>query len=152
MILFCIFIFISSLQVRVELSPHPNIRPNILANGSSFHGFIDVTIPINITNYSPATLLDIIINVLLSIVSIEHFSWFPDTRIISISKTIERIDSNEFYQDIIYVNISDFIAILAILDTYLVLDVEVSLNSNFGLFFFPFHWVGRIQDYWKAPF
>ncbi|MFX0085076.1 MAG: hypothetical protein ACFFAU_05320 [Candidatus Hodarchaeota archaeon] len=152
MTLFCVFIFISSLQVRVELSPRPNIRPNILANGTSFHGFIDVTIPINITNDSPATLLDITINVSLSIVSIEHFSWFPDTTIISISKVIERIDSNEMYQDKIQVNISDFIAILAILDVYLVLDVEVSLKYNFGLFFFPFHWVGRIQDYWKAPF
>jgi hypothetical protein len=124
----------------------------LFSYGTSFHGFIDVTIPINISNDSPANLLDITINVSISIVSIEHFSWFPDTTIISISKTIEKINSNDMYQGIIYVTISNFIAILAILDAYLVLDVEISLYSDFGFFSIPFHWIGRIQDYWKAPF
>ena len=150
--LFSTFIFVSSIQVRVELSPNPNILPSINANGTSFHGFIDVTIPMNISNDSPATLLDIKINVSISIASIDHFSWFPDTTIVSISKSIKKIDSGNLYQGLIHVNISSFIAILAILNVYLVLDVEVSLNSHFGLFSIPFHWIGRIQDYWKAPF
>lgn len=60
--------------------------------------------------------------------------------------------SNQLYQGSIYLNVSNYIAILAIFDTYLVLDVEVSLDSDFGFFSFPFHWIGRVQEYWDAPF
>jgi len=45
-----------------------------------------------------------------------------------------------------------FFGLVTELDTYLVLDVEVSLDSDFGFFSFLFHWIGRVQEYWDAPF
>ena len=146
------FAFLSAQQVQVELPPHPKIRPNIYRTGSSFSGFIDFTIPFNISNHSPASLKNIRIYASISVVSIENFGLFPDTTIVNISEEIKTINPNELVHVVLHVNVSSWIPILAIVDAYLILDVDISLKYQLGLLNFPVHLVARLQDTWHAPF
>lgn len=43
-------------------------------------------------------------------------------------------------------------ALNAIVDAYLVLDYDISLDYQLVPLCFPVHLVGRLQDTWKAPF
>jgi hypothetical protein len=147
-----LIIFFSAQHVRVELPPHPDIHPNLSRDGSNYSGFIDVTIPLNISNQSPASLMNGNVLASLSVVSIENFGLFPDTTLVNISEAIQTINPNEFTQIVINVNISSWIPILAVFDAYLVLDFDISLDFHLGLFSFPIHLVGRVQDRWDAPF
>ncbi len=144
--------FLSAQQVRVELPSHPEIHPNLSRNGSSFSGFIDVTIPFNISNHSPIALKNGKILASLSVVSIENFGLFPDTILVNISEKIQTINPNDYVQIDLHVNISSWIPMLAIVDAYLVLDIDVSLDYKFGFLSFPIHLIGRLQDTWDAPF
>ena len=144
--------FFSAQRVQVKLPPHPDIRPNLSRDGSNFSGFIDVTIPLNISNHSPASLKNGNVEVSLSVVSIENFGLFPDTTLVNISEAIQTIDPKDFTQILINVNVSSWIPILAVFDAYLVLDFDIRLDFHLGLFSFPIHLVNRIQDTWDAPF
>ncbi|MFX0210285.1 MAG: hypothetical protein ACFFDT_30175, partial [Candidatus Hodarchaeota archaeon] len=144
--------FLSAQRVHVELPPHPEIHPNLSRDGSNYSGFIDVTIPLNISNHSPASLKNGNVLVSLSVVSIENFGLFPDTTLVNISEAIQTIYPNDFTQIVINVNISSLIPILAVFDAYLVLDFDIRLDFQLGLFSFPIHLVGRVQDTWNAPF
>ncbi|MFX1285740.1 MAG: hypothetical protein ACFFB5_19020 [Promethearchaeota archaeon] len=144
--------FFSAHQVQVELPPHPEIRPNLSQNGSNFNGFIDITIPFNISNRSPAFLKNGKIFASMSVVSIENFGLFPDTTIINVSQEIPVINPNDFKQIVLQVKVSSWIPVLAIVDAYLVLDIDISLEYTLGFLLFPIHLVGRLQDKWDAPF
>ena len=144
--------FFSAQQVQVELPRYPEIRPNLSQDGSNFCGFIDITIPYNISNRSPAFLKNGKIEALMSVVSIENFGLFPDTTIINVSEEIPTIKPNDFVQHVLQVKISSWIPILAIMDAYLVLDIDISLNYQIGPFNFPVHLIARLQDTWTAPF
>lgn len=143
---------VTAQEVKVELPPHPEIRPNLSRNGSSFIGFIDLIIPFNISNHSPASLKNIKISALLSVLSVENFGLFPDTTIANVSEEIKRINPNDFAQVVLRVNVSSWIPILAVLDAYLVLDIDISLNYQLGPLNIPVHLVARLQDRWIAPF
>ena len=77
---------------------------------------------------------------------------FPDTTIVETIEKIDIISSNSFIKEVIYVNLSNFISILAVFDVYLVLDLELTLFYEIGGFQIPIHLINRIQDYWKAPY
>ncbi len=145
-------IFLSALNIQIELPPTPDIKPNLSRDGTNFSGFIDVMIPLNISNNSPGRIRDIRISALLSIVSIENFGLFPDTTLVNVSQYLESINPSEIVHVDLNVNVSSWIPILAIVDAYLVLDVDIHLFYNFSLFDFPIHLVTRIQEFWKAPF
>lgn len=144
--------FLTAQQIQVELPPYPEIHSNLSRNGSSFNGFIDITIPFNISNHSPATLRNGKILASLSVVSIENFGLFPDTVLVNLSEEIETIHPNDFLQIILCINVSSWIPMLAIVDAYLVLDYDISLDYQLVPLCFPVHLVGRLQDTWKAPF
>ncbi|MFX1505872.1 MAG: hypothetical protein ACFFDC_07135 [Promethearchaeota archaeon] len=144
--------FLSAQHVRVELPPHPDIHPNLSRNGSNYSGFIDVTIPLNISNHSPASLKNGKVIASLSIVSIENFGLFPDTTLINVSEVIQTINPNDFVQIVLNVNVSSWVPILAVFDAYLVLDFNIILDYQLGPLSFPIHLVNRIQDTWDAPF
>ncbi|MFX0123054.1 MAG: hypothetical protein ACFFAE_05410 [Candidatus Hodarchaeota archaeon] len=144
--------FFSALQVRVELPPHPEIHPNLSREGSNYSGFIDITIPFNISNHSSASLKNGNVMASLSVVSIENFGLFPDTTLVNVSEEIQTINPGDFVQIVLNVNVSSWIPMLAVLDAYLVLDFDISLDFQFGLLSLPIHLVGRIQDNWDAPF
>jgi hypothetical protein len=144
--------FFSAQQVKIELPSRPEILPNLSRNGSSFNGFIDVTIPLNISNRSPASLKNVIIDTSMSVVSIESFSLFPDTTIVNVSEKISNIGPNEFFQVVLVLYVSSWIPVLAVFDAYLVLDFDISLDYQLGPLSFPVHLVGRLQDTWIAPF
>jgi hypothetical protein len=144
--------FISVQNIEVNLPPTPDIQPNLSLSGSSFGGFIDITLPVNVSNRSPAILKDIRIFSTLSIVSIENFGLFPDTTLVNVSENIDTILANSFKQIIFYVRVISWIPVLAIVDAYLVFDIDVNLKVILGPFTFPFHSVIRIQNYWEAPF
>ncbi len=144
--------FLSAQQVQVELPPQPEIHPNLSRNGSSYSGFIDILIPLNISNHSPASLRNVDIYASMSIVSIENFGLFPDTTIVNISERISSIDPGEIVQIVLNVNVSSWIPLLAVLDAYLVLDFDINLDYQLGPLCFPVHLVGRLQDVWEAPF
>jgi hypothetical protein len=144
--------FISAQQVKVELPPYPEIHPNLSQDGSNYIGFIDIILPFNISNHSLASLKNGNIVASLSVVSIENFGLFPDTTLVNVSEKIQTIHPNNFVQIILNINISSWIPILAVLDAYLVLDFDISLDFQLGPFSFPIHLVGRIQDTWDAPF
>jgi len=147
-----LYTFLSTQQIRVELPPHPEIHPNLSWNGSNYNGFIDITIPLNITNHSPASLKNGKITASLSVVSVEDFGLFPDTILVNISEDIQTIRPNDIMHLVLDVNVSSWIPILAVFDAYLVLDFEISLDYQLGPFSFPIHLVNRIQDTWDAPF
>ncbi|MHA2224457.1 MAG: hypothetical protein ACXAC8_04595 [Candidatus Hodarchaeales archaeon] len=149
---FAVTLFLSSQQVQIELPSAPEIEPKITKNGSSFKGFIDVIIPLNITNNSPASLQDIQIYASLSVISIESFGLFPDTTILNISEFIKLILPNESVHLVLELNVSSWVPILAIVDAYLILDVDIQLNYVIGTFMFPIHLVTRLQDLWEASF
>ncbi|MFW9904008.1 MAG: hypothetical protein ACFFFH_06720 [Candidatus Thorarchaeota archaeon] len=144
--------FFSAQQIRVELPPHPDVHPNFSRDGSSYQGFIDIVIPFNISNQSPASLKNAKVIASLSIVSIENFGLFPDTTLVNVSEVIQTINPNDFVQIVLNVNVSSWIPILAVFDAYLVLDFNISLDYQLGPFSFPIHLVNRIQDTWDAPF
>ncbi len=104
--------FFSAQLVQVELPSHPEIHPNISRNGSSFNGFIDVNIPLNISNHSPASLKNVIIHTSMSVVSIGNFGLFPDTTIVKVSEKITNISPNEFVQVVLEVNVSSWIPVI----------------------------------------
>jgi hypothetical protein len=136
----------------VDLPPTPQIQPNLSLSGSSFEGFIDITLPVNVSNRSPAILKDIRIVSTLSVVSVENFGIFPDTTLVNVSEHINSISPNSLKQIILYVRLISWIPILAVVDAYLVFDIDVSLVVILGPLILPFHLVIRIQDYWKGPF
>jgi hypothetical protein len=144
--------FFSAQQVQVELPQYPEIRPNLSQDGSNFYGFIDITIPYNISNRSPAFLKNGKIDASMSVVSIEGIGLFPDTTILNISEEIPTIKPNDFVPHVLQVKISSWIPILAIMDAYLVLDIDLSLTYQLGPFNFPVHLIARLQDMWIAPF
>lgn len=147
-----LFVFFSAQQIHVELPTHPDIRPNLSRNGSSYSGYIDVFVPLNISNDSAASLKNVDIYASISVVSIENFGLFPDTTIVNISERITSIDPAEIVQIVLNVNISSWIPVLAVLDAYLVLDFDINLDYQLGPLTFPVHLVGRLQDVWEAPF
>ncbi|MFX1336049.1 MAG: hypothetical protein ACFFAM_16585 [Promethearchaeota archaeon] len=144
--------FFSTQQVEVELPPHPEIHPNLSREGSSFKGFIDIIIPVNISNHSPGILRNGRIRASLSVVSIEDFGLFPDTILVNLTQEIEIIHPKDFLQIPLYIKVSSWIPMLAIVDAYLVLDVDITLEYQIGLITFPIHLIGRIQEIWDAPF
>ncbi|MFX1516081.1 MAG: hypothetical protein ACFFC6_07225 [Promethearchaeota archaeon] len=144
--------FSSARQVRVELPLHPEIHPKLFRDGSNYNGFIDITIPLNISNHSPASLKNGNIIASLSVVSIEQFGLFPDTTLVNVSKVIQTIKPHDFVQIVLDVKVSSWIPILAVFDAYLVLDFDISLDFQLGSFSFPIHLINRIQDTWDAPF
>ncbi|MFW9778990.1 MAG: hypothetical protein ACFFE8_09075 [Candidatus Heimdallarchaeota archaeon] len=145
-------LFFSAQNIQVEIPPQPTVKPNLSREGSSFSGYIDVVIPVNVSNQSPATLQNIRIEATLSIVSIETFGLFPDTTILNVSHRIKQIDPYEYYQLNININVSSWIVILAIMDAYLVIDIEIFLDYHWATISYPFHWAGRVQGAWEAPF
>ena len=147
-----LFVFFTAQQIHVELPSHPEIYPNLSRTGSSYDGFIDVVLPLNITNSSPVSLKNVKIYALMSVTSIENFGLFPDTTIANISEEIEAINSNTFVQVVLLINVSSWIPLLAVINAYLVLDIDISLNYQFGPLSIPFHLVTRLQDRWNAPF
>lgn len=144
--------FFSAQQVRVELPPQPEIHPNLSRNGTNYSGFIDITIPFNISNHSLASLKNGNIDVSLSVVSIENFGLFPDTTLVNVSEEIQTINPNDFVQIVLNINVSSWIPLLAVVDAYLVLDFDIRLDFHLGPLYLPVHLVGRIQDTWEAPF
>ncbi len=144
--------FCSAQQVQVELPPHPEIHPNLSRDGSNYSGFIDIIIPFNISNHSLASLKNGNIIASLSVVSIENFGLFPDTTLVNVSQKIQTMNPSDFVQIVLNINVSSWIPILAVLNAYLVLDFDISLDFQLGFFSFPIHLVGRIQDTWDAPF
>ena len=88
----------------------------------------------------------------MSVVSIENFGLFPDTTLINVSEKIQTIHPDDFVQIVLNVNVSSWIPLLAVLDAYLVLDLDINLDYQLGPFSFPIHLVNRIQNTWDAPF
>ncbi|UCE14728.1 MAG: hypothetical protein JSV04_05980 [Candidatus Heimdallarchaeota archaeon] len=147
-----LLVFFTAQQIQVELPPHPEIHPNLSRNGSSYSGFIDVVLPFNISNRSPVSLNNVKIYASMSVISVENFGLFPDTTIANISEEIQTITPHSFTQIELRINISSWIPILAVVNAYLVLDIDISLNYQIGPLVIPFHLVGRLQDSWIAPF
>jgi hypothetical protein len=145
-------LFFSVQHIEVEIPPQPIVRPSLLKDGSSFSGYIDVAVPFNVSNQSPAALRNIKIDASLSIVNIDTFGLFPDTTIMNVSHNVNHIAPYEYYQSIIHINVSSWIVVLAIMDAYLVIDIEVFLDYHLDPISYPFHWVGRVQGEWEAPF
>jgi len=144
--------FISVLLMEVQMPPQADIKPNITRNGNNFAGFVDIAVPYNISNHSPAAMRDINITLTMTLTSIKNIGWFPDATILQISEIIPDINAFSFIQGTIKINVSSFIAILAVVDAGLVMDVEVTARFQLGPVMIPVHYIYRLQDEWKAPF
>ncbi|MFW9996943.1 MAG: hypothetical protein ACFFD4_33180, partial [Candidatus Odinarchaeota archaeon] len=143
---------ISILLIEIRIPQQVRTRLNIFREGNAFAGYVDIDIPYNITNHSPAVLEDNIINLTVTLASVQNVGWFPDVIIMRISERIPDIKQFGFIEGMLRINVSSLIAILAIADAYLVMDIEISSILQLGPLAVPFHYVYRIQDTWKAPY
>ncbi|MHA2294836.1 MAG: hypothetical protein ACXAEU_01600 [Candidatus Hodarchaeales archaeon] len=145
-------VFVSVTLINVGLPVQADIQPSITKQGNNFGGFVDINIPYNITNNSPAVLKGTTVNITLTLTGVQNIGWFPDLTILQISEDLPDIDKYSFVEGIINVNVSALIAVLAVADADLVIDVEVFSTFQLGPLVVPVHYIYRIQDLWKAPF
>lgn len=138
--------------IIIDLAEEPTITPSITRDGNNFSGWVEIKINYNITNKSPATLHNINVNISITLSGIEHINAFPDATILKVTESIDKIASRSNYQGCSFVNISSITPILAIIDAYLVLDVDIFFEFDQFPLRLPLHFIARIQDYWEAPF